>query len=134
VAPVASIDRAAALAKHADDARRLKERFDGEERDPAWANSKIAELRPALERAAPAGRYEVQQVDCRKTICAAMLKWASYSEAQKGHDAPIVGVPNQGERSIYMPPPAASDLPYVAVAYYDYNPPVYARSSNGRSP
>jgi hypothetical protein len=108
----------AALVHSARD-KALRDRFEAEESDPAWAKDTVADLRDSLTRAATIGKFDIYDVECKSTMCAANVGWQSYVMARENYSAILkIHSGTKCGRSIYVPEPADQTVPYRAIAYF----------------
>jgi hypothetical protein len=96
-------------------------RFTREGVDPKWAKETSEALASDLRAAGQGSSFSVERVDCRTTMCSAMLEWPSYgavpTSARRIMDASYeVGC----AKHLFVPPPdngASSE--YRAELYFD---------------
>jgi hypothetical protein len=97
-------------------------RFDREVPEARWAPDVSASLVTDLRAAESKGRFETLSVECRSTICAARLRWQTYSEARSALRAVVVlGYTSMArcKREVFLPDPQPEGVVCEAVAYFD---------------
>lgn len=117
--PVTAREVSRAFHQRMHDAR--VDRHDREGVDPRWAASAKAAFSEGLAQAAQhGGGFEVENVDCRTTMCTARVRWPSYEAAERGYPRFLhqrMGL--NCEREILLPDDDGSHGPVEATGVFD---------------
>jgi hypothetical protein len=94
--------------------------FEIESTDTAWAHTASRDLQQGLQRLGDEHGYTTKSVDCRTTLCRALLEWPTYADAQRSWKAVLHESyePNCATE-VYVPPPNTADGPYEATVIFD---------------
>lgn len=95
---------------------------DAEPVDRAWGPQTTEVVRVDLEKLAPRGQFQLMNVDCRTTTCAAVVQWPSREAAIAGYPW-LLQLPVRAncERSIVLPEPTSGNGDVQATLLLDCN-------------
>jgi hypothetical protein len=113
-------DAEAVKARAAQAVANRESQFKQEYADGAWSAKATDSLRDTLGQLKERGKYSVQDVECKTSLCRARVLWPSYSEAfDHWQDVLHAKLDMACQSEVYVPVPSNSEEPYSAVAYFD---------------
>jgi len=94
--------------------------FEAESYDPAWSTIAKSAFQQDLDAITVNKDYKVKSLDCKTTLCRAVVSWASYDEAQSaaGHFMHAMYHTNCA-KTLYAPKPEDPNAPYEGTIIYD---------------
>jgi hypothetical protein len=96
------------------------QRYESERADPAFSATAARSLRTDLRPLAEAAGFQITDVDCRTTMCAAKLEWPTFAGVrQAARDLVIHTYHTNCAKELHFPPPEDPTQPYGATLFFD---------------
>jgi hypothetical protein len=94
--------------------------FEAEHYDPVWSTSTKTAFRKDLEAIAANKNYKLESVDCKTTLCRAVVRGSSYDEVQTGTGELLHAMYRTNcSRTLFLPKPEDPNAPYEGTIVYD---------------
>ena len=94
--------------------------FDAEAADPSWSKKSTETLAQGLSTTISDRNFEVENVECRTTMCLAALKWKTYGDSLlTAGRLPSANFGLNCAQVVFTPTPADPSAPYEAKMYFD---------------
>lgn len=119
-APRPHLDRATAIARVRDAARRRSDAHYADSFDASWARDANQSVRGDLKRIEARAGFDIVEVDCRTRLCRIDLDWPSYDDAQTGAAMLAPALRSLNCRiHVMLPPPDDRGARYSSATYLD---------------
>lgn len=115
-----NLDQADAEARTRKEFATLNARLNSEGSDPEWSPAAMTTFSGDLLATSTRGGFDIVSLDCRTTMCAATLQWATYADALSNYTRVLHSSYRENcAVALHVPEPEARGAKYQAKVYFD---------------